>query len=72
LKPLSDSEEKVILGHFRKLSKSELKAEIENLELSKWFSLARNPNQDVSELDYYIHLRCKVLIRCLVSEMRKA
>ncbi len=63
MKPLSDAEEKNVLDSFRKTPKRELKAEIKHLESVKKSTLNNNPDVDVSDLDYYIALRQKGLIR---------
>jgi len=63
MKPLSDEREKIILDIFRQRPKSELKAEIKNLEWSKRLTLRDHPNAAVSDLDYYIDLRRKGLNR---------
>lgn len=62
-KPLSDEREKTILNIFLQRPKRELKAEIKNLEWTKRLTLRDNPDADVSDLEFFIDLRRKALIR---------
>jgi hypothetical protein len=62
-KPLSNSKEKAVLDIFRQRPKSELKAEIKHLEWIKRLTLRDHPNADVSDLEFFIDLRRKALIR---------